>query len=84
MGGFVIGIDVGGAKVALAAADLAGRRLSKSRFKVSEAGGAQEVLTRPCARRPAWLRASQRSRAAAQRRSGQPRDRRRRGNPAVA
>jgi glucokinase len=46
MGGFVIGIDVGGTKVALAAADLAGRRISESRFKVSEAGGAQEVLTK--------------------------------------
>jgi hypothetical protein len=28
MGGFVAGIDVGGAKVALAAADLAGHRFS--------------------------------------------------------
>jgi glucokinase len=45
MGGFVIGIDVGGTKVALAAADLAGRRLSESRFSVREAGDAQEVLT---------------------------------------
>jgi hypothetical protein len=45
MGGFVIGIDVGGTKVALAAADLTGRRLSESRFGVPEAGDAQEVLT---------------------------------------
>jgi predicted NBD/HSP70 family sugar kinase len=35
MGGFVIGIAVGGTKVALAAADPAGRRLSESRFRVS-------------------------------------------------
>jgi glucokinase len=49
MDGFVIGIDVGGTKVALAAADLAGRRLGEERFSVSEAGGAREVLARTVA-----------------------------------
>lgn len=49
MGGFVIGIDVGGTKVALAAADLTGRRLAESRFSVREAGDAHDVLARTVA-----------------------------------
>jgi glucokinase len=49
MDGFVIGIDVGGTKVALAAADLTGRRLSEIRYTVSETGDAQEVLARTVA-----------------------------------
>jgi hypothetical protein len=52
MGGFVIGIAVGGTKVALTAADPAGRRLSESRFSVSEAGGAQEGLSKTVCARP--------------------------------